>query len=148
MSSPSIPREIQPQLVLKARPLPRNIRNRRRAWFWIGLIWQVTHYFLGLLAIVASVAAGVLEGQDQKTARVVVVTVAGVCTAVVSFVNPARLGSGFTNAWRHLDSAARRYEAGDGREQLEQVNKAVDDGEKMIAANEPTVSAMGGQGKA
>lgn len=109
------------------------VRRRKQWWFWTVAL-RAVHYTLGVLAIIASIVAGALKpGGIRQT---IAIATTGICGAVVSFVNPARLSSSYIKAWRRLDSAIRHYESAPDVENLKRINDAIDEGEFIIEASD------------
>jgi hypothetical protein len=116
---------------MEDRPIPRDIAWREGRWFTFGRLWGITHYVLGVIAVVTPIlASSVTKGtafQISSTA------LAALCAALITFLQPSRKSDSYWRGWRHLDAAIRRYRSGTlSREDL---NKAIDEGETIIQSS-------------
>jgi hypothetical protein len=111
--------------------VPGDVAWREGQWFRLGRWWGRAHYFLGVIAVVAPILAGVLKQRPDFQGSMT--ALAALCAALITFLQPSKKSDGYWRAWRHLDAAIRRYRAGDlGRDDL---NRAIDEGWMILESN-------------
>lgn len=119
--------------------LTPRMQQRDRVWFRCAMTWRALQYILGVAAVACPILATLLK--SFPLTQIALTASAGICSAVVGFLNPGKLSSGYIKAWRHLDSAIRYFERYPGNEALDRVDAAIDEGELMIEASETASSA-------
>jgi hypothetical protein len=122
------PSEGNPQM---ANPqLPEHVERRLKTWLFYYKIANRMHYLVGIIGVGASSLGGAL-GQPYSP---YLAAIAALCLAVLGFVQPDRKYLKFVRAWRILDVAAGRYQA--GLISIEQLYDALERGEQAIGAIE------------
>jgi hypothetical protein len=112
---------------LVPRPVPNEVSQVLQAWLQRRRLYNFVHYSVGVVGLVASVAAGsgLLSALSSMFAFM-----STVCIAILAFSNPRKEYGKFARASRVLHMAVLRY-------QLRQIDlndllNAVEQGEKII----------------
>jgi hypothetical protein len=109
--------------------VPSYITKRYDSWrrLWrLGIRW---HYILGILSVSSSAIAAVVGG-NHPTSGQAFAAFAAILTAAIGFIQPKRIYTKFVKAWRMLDIAILKFQA--GRADLQDLLDAVEAGEALI----------------
>ncbi len=117
------------------KEFPEEVRSRLNCWHRLYRRANSTHYIVGVLGVAASTLAAVDIGEASQF----LAAIAAVCIAILGFVKPERKFIKFVRAWRILDAAAIRYRY--GKVDLDDLFKAMDQGERLIAGFEQELSS-------
>jgi len=117
------------------KDFPDEVRSRLNCWHKLYRRANSTHYIVGVLGVAASTLAAVDIGEASQF----LAAIAAVCIAILGFIKPERKFIKFVRAWRILDAAAIRYRY--GKVDLDDLLKAMDQGERLIAGFEQELSS-------
>jgi hypothetical protein len=111
-------------------------QHRLNTWKFFFTTAMTVHLGAGLLSISFSITATALNAQHYAWEVKALSTGAAIFTAVVAFMRPYELASGYVGAWRVLDDAVGRYIAKDPEMTDIELNKIIAKGEAIVAGSE------------
>ncbi len=120
---------------MSPRQIPDDIAKRRDAWFRYWKIWRSWHYLIGLAGVLCSAFVSTFSRSSYQTIVQWVSFVATLCAVLMTFLSPAKRGSGYVNAWRLLSLECIRYQEDPGWP-VDKLIDAVKRGEEIIAKSE------------
>ncbi|MDS9467951.1 hypothetical protein RGQ15_10275 [Paracoccus sp. MBLB3053] len=109
--------------------IPPEVLKRANDWRFVFKFAHRVHYVLGLVGVVCG-ALTPLHWEHAKYFGVV----AGLCAAILAFVQPMQIYRRYAIAWRILDSAILRAKS--GKLSLENLLDAVEQGERQLSSDE------------
>lgn len=105
------------------------IESRRDAWRAYFRGWRMLFWTCGVLGVAASVLAAAEKVTGISAPYFAALS--SVCMALIGFTNPQRRAIAYLRAWRLLDGALLRHEAGNLG--LSDLVETVERGESIIA---------------
>jgi hypothetical protein len=109
---------------------------RLSTWKFFFKLAMGVHLGAGLLSIAFSIAATAIDATSFSWQVKALSTGAAILTAIVAFMRPYELASGYVGAWRVLDDAVGRYIAKDPEMTDIELNKVIAKGESIVAGTE------------
>ena len=132
----------------RAEPLPNNAddiirsaKERQAEWQSLHSWWSLLHYGLNIMALGLTLGGAALPAMiGTRHNEYLFPLLAGIATllvAVLAFSTPSKQARSYIAAWRYLDSRLARFELCKTRQALEEVVKAVEEGERILAGKDP-----------
>ena len=102
----------QPPTPIAPREIPKDIKEKYRAWKRWASLWNWFHVLLGAASVAPSTIVAANTKADflkSKTQAIGVASAAAIASFLLTTLNPHKTAKGFVNAYRHLEKAISRF---------------------------------------
>ena len=124
---------------LSDRVIPPGVRRLRVFWFSLMQLWRIIHYSLGFAGVICATAVAAKPQLLIERGGLLdfLAWASAISVGLLVLFRPHSRANAYAAAWRHLNDACNRYSF-EPAFTVSQLFDALRDGEKIIAASEPT----------
>jgi len=118
---------------------PSGVRRLRVFWFSLMQLWRIVHYTLGFAGVICATAVAAKPAflVERDGLLDILAWISAASVGLLVLFRPHSRANAYAAAWRHLNDACNRYTHEPGFT-ISKLLDALRDGEKIIAASEPT----------